>query len=169
MKHWFSLTEDEKKARSLKCAFVMLIFAVMSLLLILQYQGSVNARIDKCTEETEGMIMSFNYHRYSNNTLTAYFDLDGRRYYTNGTYNPNEYSFSEKLEGGVPVKVWYEKGNPENAYANRPPRTNMLMYIFVVIFAIGFILFLIQAKSPKRMEERFVGKIQFKVNNDEHS
>lgn len=152
MKHWFSLTEEEKKTRSIQCAIVCLLIAVASLIVLIYFSKQTSDRLALCTEETTGYTLNFYSGRYVRSHLTANFEIDGITYTTEGLYKSSDFTFEERINGHNPVKIWYEKGNPENAYANIPPYFDPIWYVIPFIFGAGFVLFLVQAKDPKKME-----------------
>ena len=163
MKLWFSMTEKEKRVRSVRCACVMFVMTALSLMVIFYYSGDIKSRIKKCTVETEGVVTNFYSGRYAQSWLSASFKVDGELYHARGTYHIDDFTLDERLNAGVPVKIWYEEGNPENCYAHRPPFLDKAWYMFPVCFGLGFILFLIQARKPIEMEKKMYGKLHINI------
>jgi hypothetical protein len=163
MKLWFSMTESEKKIRSLKCAFIMFILTIISLVVLFYYERVIKAKIDKCTVEAEGTITNFYSSRYGQNTLSASFQVNGTLYHARGVYHIGDFTIDERLNAGVPVKVWYEEGNPKNCYAYRPPFLDKAWYMFPVCFGLGFISLLVQARNPSKMEAKMFDKMHISV------
>ena len=149
MKDWNSLTPQEKKARSMKCAVFCLVVTIISLGVIFYFTKITKDRLDRCTEKTTGYIVNFYDGRFVRSWLSASFEVDGITYDTDGLYTLSDFTLEEKMNRTVAVNVWYEKGNPENAYANRPPYFDPIWFAIPGIFAIGCILFPIQAKKQK--------------------
>lgn len=164
MKHWFSLTEEEKKTRSIQCAIVCLLIAVVSLIALIYFSKQTSDRLELCTEETNGYTLNFYSGRYVRSHLTAAFEIEGRTYTAVGLYKSSDFTFDERLNGHIPVKIWYEKGNPDNAYANRPPYFDPIWYVIPFVFGAGFLLFILQAKNPKKKRESIIQECKYKDN-----
>ncbi len=149
MENHSEITVEERRRRLRKGVWLSLVLALVSFVVALFSTAAAGIRISRCTEETMGEVISFGHGRYSADKVYAAFTVDGERYMTMGRYVPGDFTDEERSSEKAPVKVWYEKGNPENAYANRSPVTYLSAIIPPSVFIVVAVMMFVWSGNPK--------------------
>ena len=152
MKAYWNLTPQEQVTRSMRCAAVSLLLAILfGVLGIINIYQEKNMT-ERCTATTTGYVVSVfpaSRHRLQS-YLTANYEMNGVQYHTEGRYSSG-YDVHDTLSR-KPVTVHYDPSDPKTSYAADAPETPLrtIWFLMALTFGIGCPAFIIQAKRLRK-------------------